>query len=166
MAQEKNDQFHRDKSFSKGDAAPFGSEPGNDSTVSGDPQSEADVAARGANPDPVGITARSPGNSVVHEPNTLLPSNDESEAGGEGRFLPGPGTSSAPSAAGVGTNSARRVASAQGMDLNTGPSDKNPVDESTRGEGAQTGRYTNRGVRPRGQDPVDASLTDSDRAGG
>lgn len=164
MATSANDQFHRDKSFSEGDAQPFGTEARHGARPGA--QDPAEMAANGANPDPVGVTTSAPEIGDSRRPNTLNPTNDQAQTGAQ-QYMPGPGMSSAPSAAGAGNTSARRVATAQGIDLNSRTD--GPVDESTRGEGADAGPATNAGVEPRGMarrggDPADTLLTDAGRA--
>ena len=164
MATTGDEQFHRDKSFSEGDAQPFGTEARHGARP--DQQDPEAMAANGANPDPVGVTTDAPMIGDSRRPNTLNPTNDQAQTR-EQRYIPGPGMSSAPSAAGAGNTSARRVATAQGMDVNSPRRD--PLDESTRGEGADTGPESNVGLHPqgsagRGGDPADTLLTDSSRA--
>ena len=163
MATTGDEQFHRDKSFSEGDAQPFGTEARHGARP--DAQDPAAMAANGANPDPVGVTTDAPMIGDSRRPNTLNPTNDQAQTRQQ-QYLPGPGMSSAPSAAGAGNSSARRVAAAQGMDVNSRKRD--PLDESTRGEGADAGPESTVGAQPqgsagRGGDPAKTLLTDADR---
>lgn len=164
MTQPRDDQFHRDKSFSEGDAAPRGTEPGGGRRAARTGQLEEDVAARGANPDPTGITANMPTEQHFSKPNTLNPADEQRQASA-GRLMHGAGASSAPSAAGTPSESSRDVARAQGIDLKSGTA-KDPPAASTRGEGAELSPGVGEAVQPRGNADADALLTDPSRAEG
>lgn len=164
MAQQRDDQFHRDKSFSQGDAAPRGTEPRDRHLDQGTGDLEEDIAARGANPDPTGVTSSMPSEQSFSKPNTLNPTNDQRQTGKQ-QFIHGPGQSSEPSSAGAPSTSAKDVARAQGIDMKASPA-KNPPDVSTQGEGSELSPGIGESMQPRGNADADALLTEPDRAEG